>query len=116
LSLSALDVAKFVEGVLYGIVQEQYGNLDTCITDIDNFATDILIAVNDFEQQSFSGVKAGLAELGTIVKLVPTAVKDCEHVVANLEQLEKMVEVFTHPLSLIWHAAKSLVVNGVDIY
>jgi hypothetical protein len=27
-----------------------------------------------------------------------------------------MAEVFAHPMTLVWHISKALVVNGIDIY
>jgi len=55
-------------------------------------------------------------EVGQAVKLIPTAVNDCKAITQDLSKLAKMAEVFAHPLSLIYHVGKNLILNGVDIF
>lgn len=76
--LQLVDVASFVEGFLYGIMQQEFHNLDSCIGDVDHIAQDVEIAVTDFKKENFDGIKAGLLEMGQAVKLIPTAVSDCK--------------------------------------
>lgn len=108
-----LDVGKFVEGLLYGILEEQYDNIDQCIQDVSIIANDVEAAVSDFEKETFTGVKDGLEQIGGAVKEVPTAITACKQVTGDLTNLLKMAEIFEHPLTLIWDIGKSLVVNGV---
>lgn len=116
LNITAVEVGEIVGGVIYGIIQEQYGNLDQCITDVEDIAKDVETAVADFKEESFSGIKDGIAEIGAVVKLVPQAVAQCKEVTGDLTNLVKMAEVFEHPLSLVYHVAKNLIVNGVDVF
>lgn len=64
MTLQALDVAKFMEGFLYGVVQQEFHNLDSCIADVQTIAQDVEIAVADFKKENFDGIKAGLLEVG----------------------------------------------------
>ena len=42
--------------------------------------------------------------------------KDCAGIKADITNLEQMAKIFLHPLSLIYHVGKNLIVNGVDIF
>jgi hypothetical protein len=53
--------------------------------------------------------------MGDIVRTVPILVKDCKTISSDLSNLEKLAEVFIHPLSLMWKVGKNFMVNGVDI-
>lgn len=46
---------------------------------------------------------------------MPALLKDCKQVETDFEKIMKMAEVFAHPLSLIYHVGKNLLINGVDI-
>eukprot|EP00347_Sterkiella_histriomuscorum_P001536 403371660 len=114
--VQVMDIAKFVEGFLYGVINHEFHNIDQCIADVGRIAQNVEIAVTNFKKENFSGIKAGLLEIGQAVKLIPTAVNDCKQVTQDLSKLVKMAEVFAHPLSLIYHVGKNLILNGVDIF
>lgn len=61
--LTKKDVALFVEGFLYGLIEEKYDDLDTCISEIESVGLDIKQAIEDLNTETFKGVKKGLAEL-----------------------------------------------------
>lgn len=61
-------------------------------------------------------MKSGLLEIGKAVKFIPSAVQDCKAITQDLSKLLKMAEIFGHPLSLIYHVGKNLILNGVDIF
>lgn len=82
-----VDVARFVEGFLYGVVQQEFHNLDACIADVEAIAQDVEIAVTDFKKENFDGIKAGLLEMGQAVKLIPTAVTACKEITQDLSKL-----------------------------
>jgi len=92
------------------------GSLDTCISDGQQIESTIIDAVTNLEKATFDGIKTGLNEIGSAVKLMPSMLKDCTSVKNDLEILAKMAEIFSHPLSLIWQVGKSLIVNGSDIF
>lgn len=72
--------------------------------------------MKDLESLTFEGVRKGLQEAGAAIRMIPEAVKDCEVIESDISALVKMAEIFEHPLSLIYHAGKSLIVNGADIF
>jgi hypothetical protein len=73
-------------------------------------------AVADFELRTFDGVKQGLNEVGIMVKQIPHMVSDCANVKSDISILTKLASIFEHPLSLIYHVGKSIIVNGADIF
>ena len=109
------DLTRFVEGLIYGIVSEQYSNLQECIGDVGLIENDMYLAAKDFEEESFEGMRQGLKEMGNIIRTIPILVKDCKTISADLSNLEKLADVFLNPLQLVWKAGKNLMVNGVDI-
>lgn len=74
------------------------------------------MAVGEFKKENFDGIKAGLLDLGNAVKLIPTSISTCKAIEQDLSAVVKMAEVFSNPLSLIYHVGKNLVVNGIDIF
>jgi hypothetical protein len=43
-------MAQFFEGLLYGILNEQYTDLHECLGDVGIVQNDMYLAVHDFEQ------------------------------------------------------------------
>lgn len=118
LNFTALNAAEIVSGVLYGILEEQIpsNKLDACIADGKQLETQVQTAVTDLESLTFDGVKRGLEEAGLAVKMIPGMVKDCSEIKDDISVLVKMASIFEHPLSLIYHVGKALIVNGSDIF
>ena len=114
--LSVGEVAKFIEGLLYGVLSQEFPDIEACLIDVSAVEGELIRAVQDFELESFDGAEKGLEELGKVAGQVPTLVKDCKSVQADLTNLVKMGEVFKHPLTLLYKVGKNLIVNGVDIF
>lgn len=72
--------------------------------------------MEDLNTETFSGIKKGLSEISLAIKQLPITLKDCHQVEADFGKIIKMAEIFEHPISLVFHAGKNLVVNGVDIF
>jgi hypothetical protein len=47
--------------------------------------------------------------------LLPQAIAECKGAEGDVINIEKMLEEFEHPITLVYHVAKSLIVNGVEI-
>lgn len=62
--ISRVELAMFIEGLLYGIVNEQYVELDKCMKDISSMQNDVYLAFIDFEQENFESMRQGLKEMG----------------------------------------------------
>lgn len=116
----SVDVKKMEEivgGLLKGAIDaEGLTNIDTCITDVEGIYSDTLTAVADFEQGSVTSVIAGVKEVGVLLHLVQTSMKDCEQIPADWKKLEKMAAIFKSPTSFAYHVGKDLIINGKDIY
>jgi len=48
--------------------------------------------------------------------MIPTLTNDCSSIKQDLQNIVHMAEIFKHPLSLIYHVGKNLIVNGQDIF
>ena len=55
------------------------------------------IAIADFEEESFSGIKNGLEEVAQVIKIIPTLAADCKIAEEDLLKLIEMAEVFANP-------------------
>merc|ERR1712013_791369 len=62
------------------------------------------------------GVKAGIIEVGEMVKTIAGGVKDCGSGVSGIENLIHMAEGFASPWSFAYHVGKDFLVDGKDIY
>lgn len=105
-----------MEGILIGAVKVEAPDIYECIEDAESFASDIAVAVADFEKKTLSGVTAGLKELGTAVKVVSSSVVTCKKAPADITKIVAITKAFTSPWSVAYHIAKDLVVNGKDIF
>ena len=55
--ISRVELAMFIEGLLYGIIGEQYVELDKCMKDISSLQNDLYLALHDFEQENFESMR-----------------------------------------------------------
>jgi hypothetical protein len=85
--LSALNVVASVEGIIYGVMKQQFpsGALEKCVMDTTPIESNLVAAVRDFESLTFDGIKKGINEAGAAIKAIPGMVKDCEGVPAELD-------------------------------
>lgn len=116
--ISALNVVRIVEGVMYGVLHDAVpeGSLDLCMNNGQQIESTIIDAVANLKKGTFDGIKTGLNQIGQAVKAMPEMLKTCSSVQKDLTILAKMAEIFSHPFSLIWQVGKSLIVNGSDIF
>eukprot|EP00347_Sterkiella_histriomuscorum_P020855 403336209 len=116
-SLTVSEVAQFVEGWLAGVTKTDTQRFETCITEVEDISKGIVSSVQSFEKLSFSGIKEGLHEISETVKKVPNAIKDCKDAAQiDFTEIFSMIEIFSHPLQLIYNIGKNLYMNGIDIY
>ena len=69
------EISKFIEGLLEGIILQRFPDLSGCIGEVDEVEQQIYQGVIFIEQETFSGIKNGLLELGKAVENVPKLVK-----------------------------------------
>ena len=110
---SVSDLEEFGIGLFKGAIEAELPDVQTCIKDAETLVTDVETAIADFKKETFSGVKAGIEEIGTIVKSVATDINDCKAGITGIEDLIKMAEDISSPWSFAYHVGKDLIVNGV---
>lgn len=116
-TLTKGDIAHIVEGVLSGIIQdEHFSGLEDCIQEVEVVDEDFKNAVNDFEKETFEGIKEGLALVGQAVRLIPTVVSECKAAETDLTKMIQLAEIFEHPLQLVYRVGKNLILNGIEIF
>ena len=106
----------FTEGLLYGIIGEQYVELDKCMKDISTMQNDLYLAFHDFEQENFESMRQGLKEMAYLIRALPPLTIDCGQMKDNLQKLLLMAEIIEHPLALMFRIGKNFLINGVDIF
>ena len=80
----AEHIVELIDGVLVGaLAVEHVTGLETCIKDVNDLASHMTTAVEDFEAGSFHKIAAGIDELGHFVSGVSTTMEDCEKVGAD---------------------------------
>lgn len=113
-AITIQEVGLFTEGLVAGALkQEGLGDVVQCFKDAESIGEDLYQAVKDFEEKSFDGTKAGIAEIGAAVEEIAAALGDCKNIKADISKLVKMASIFKSPLSFAYHVGKDILVNGV---
>ena len=47
--LSVADIAKFIEGLIYGVVNQEFPDIEACLKDVGTVEGELIRAVQDFE-------------------------------------------------------------------
>ena len=113
---SLVDMEQFTIGLLKGAVEAEVPNVMTCLHDAETLVSEVETTYNDFKQETFSGVRAGIEEIGTIVGQMAGDIQDCAGGISGIENLVHMAANFASPWSFAYHVGKDLLVNGVAIY
>ena len=79
---SLTDLENFTEGLLLGAIEAELSDVMSCVHDAENVVTDVETAYTDFKKETFSGVKDGIIEIGTVVKDLATGFHDCSGTVS----------------------------------
>ena len=118
LGLYLYDMAQIVEGVLMGVANEELKELEYCLSDsgLYDFSYDLNMAVQEFKEDGFNGMRKGLREFGKAVGLIPDLVKKCNRIKTDVTTLTKMAEIFENPLTLSYTVGHNLIINGVDVF
>ncbi|CDW90839.1 UNKNOWN [Stylonychia lemnae] len=98
-----------------GALNQEVNIVDQCIKDSGKLSIDITNIYKGFSAHSLSGYKDGIIALSDTLKAIPDAVKDCQEIKIDPEQIQSMADIIQHPLSMIVNVGKNLVINGVDI-
>ena len=115
--LDRIKLEEIVGGVLKGALHaEGFDDINSCIGDAETVFKDAETAVQDFKAGGATNVIKGLQEVGQILQVVQSGMKDCSNIKADWSRLEGMVKAFSNPTSFAYHVGKDLIVNGKDIY
>ena len=116
--VTAIEVTELIDGFLIGaLTVENVQDLDTCISDFNPLVTDMVTAVNDFEDGSYHKIADGIYQLGQFVSQVGVLMEDCAAVSSeDVAKLSQMAQVFLHPKQLLIDVEQNVIVNGVEIY
>ena len=75
---TAVEVLELIDGVLIGALDTGHvDTLDTCVTDVNPLVTDMVKAVQDFEDGSYMAVADGIFQLGQFISQVGLIMEDC---------------------------------------
>jgi hypothetical protein len=94
---------------------EGFDDVEKCFSEAKEVVKDVELAYADFKKGHASDVITGLKEVGSMLKALKSALKDCNWS-GDIKKLESMSIIFASPLSFAYHVGKDLVLNGIDIY
>jgi hypothetical protein len=124
MAIAAADRLHEAELVIKGILEGSFGAVGEevveCIQDGELIFEDIKHAIQDFEEAVVSKNKEKLVEalqyIGEALKLMPEEIKDCEGAEAVVEDLIKIAEEFSNPISLVIDIGEKIIWHGRSIY
>ena len=67
------------------MIERDFPGLEGCIEEASGIEQTILRAISEFEKETFSGVKAGLKDLGSAIKQMTALAKDCKDVTKEVK-------------------------------
>jgi len=112
----AYTVEQIISGFLEGAVKaENLDNLDTCITQGSTVVSDVELLITDLKSRNILKKIKGIKMLGTAVKDLIFAIKDCKASAADIAKLEHMAALLLNPKSVLVNAFKNFELYGVDI-
>jgi len=110
------NILDFTKGFLEGVGSSSiFDNITACLTDTEDFATEVDQGIDDIKTKQPDEVKKGIALLGQAAKMVPDAIQLCKVADADLDKLIKEVESFQSPESFLYYVGKSLLINHVEV-
>ena len=97
---TAPEVIELIDGFLIGALDvEHVDGLDTCVKDFNPLVTDMITAVQDFEDGSYYKIADGIYQLGQFISQVGILMGDCASVSDDdVAKLTAMGEAFLHPV------------------
>lgn len=114
---STKDVIEGLKGFLEGAIQaEGLDNIETCIKDAEALVVDAEAAYGDCTVHDLSHKVKCTKDIAVLTGAAKHAITDCKNIKGDVKKLEAMAEIFASPTSFLWHTAKDLVVNGIDIF
>jgi hypothetical protein len=110
------DSEQVIKGILYGTIKaEGLDDILECVDDAEGLFKDIKIVVNDFKKRTAKGTANGLSEIGRIIKVIHSGMKDCSAATGDWKRLALIAEEFSDPLEVAIIAGFNLVINHTDI-
>jgi len=110
------DVVAFTKGFLNGISQSSvFDSIKACISDSETFYKDISEGIADIKTKNPAKVKEGIALIGQAVQIIPAAARDCKAAASEVKKLVALAQAFTNPASFVYHIAKSILINRVEV-
>ena len=61
-------MSSFAEGLIYGIVKQEFPDMNTCLSDATLLEKDVLDGIQNFELGTFEGTRKALESFGLAVK------------------------------------------------
>lgn len=110
------DIADFVEGFFKGFTAQEVQNLNTCINNTEEIFKSLKYSSENFRKDPFVDIFYGLSELSKAIKMIPSALSNCDNISSNTSKIIDYAELFVHPLTIVYNPNKTLILNGADIY
>ena len=110
------EAVEFLSGVVDGLIQEDhFENIQKCLADDKEVATQVSIALTDFKKQNLRGVLAGIKVIGDLLPSIPTDAEECRAVKSDFARIGKWASILKNPFSLVKTVGKNLRKNYVAV-
>ena len=95
------DVAKFVDGLLNGLVQENnFDEIQTCLKDQETLAPMLVEAIDDFKKKDVMDIIKAVTIVGKMLATVETDLTDCGSMGPDLLRIKAWSAIFKNPIKL----------------
>lgn len=93
--------AELIAGIIYGVTEKNdLEQIDTCLGDVDEFVSDILLGIHMLENMDFVDLINGFSLLASTVAEIPNYLYQCSQIGPDLKEFEEWLTVFEHPKEL----------------
>merc|ERR1719231_124956 len=118
----AADVLALAKGILIGFGEEAEIELEHCLIEgpeeiFDKFQD----AIDSFRERSVRSVIEGLSDVADAVDRIVSTLQACGSAKEDFEEefinpIKDATESFKHPIDVVVHVGRNLIVNGADIW
>jgi len=106
----AKNGALLVKGLLEGLIQAEFPDLDTCVQNSENIFEDVEMAVQDFKKKDLQDIMKGITLVGQAIRDLPADLNQCKSTTGNIDKIKEWAQIFKHPIQL----AKVMIPNVIQ--
>lgn len=96
--VSKSQAVQFLSGLFTGLIKEDHlANIQACMADEPEVATQVSAALTDFEKRDLDGILNGIKAIGDLLPSLPKDVKDCRAVKSDFARIGRWAAILEDP-------------------